>query len=252
MKPWSAFATAAFIILGLVLKAWKGREVLLFWLRAWAFWICGAFLGATSMARILRALPFEGNSWRSLWASSDWQMDLWVIGSFPLLLAFSLDLRAEKGGFQRSSLASLTGLALAPPFLGAFPLAQILGFLEPLLLLSLAIRLLPSTQHSLRQVLRTTVLLNAIGFIHGILPMPAWMGALALGLSLAIGMNPYGRGSAAMASGLVLSGVLIKSWFNWPGEPISVLLSCLLIVCGWLLSRPRSSTGGEGDLAAST
>jgi hypothetical protein len=235
LRTWGTFGAAGFILLGLALKGWQSRSVLLYWLRIWGLWFSAAIIAGLLSARFLRSLPMQGNAWSMLWASADWQMDLWTIGSLPLMMALGLELRAEKGGFEHSALAALVGLALAPLFLGAFPGEQMRAFLEPFVLLVALARLLPKASLGLKQVLGTLALLNALGFAHGLFLFPPWLGGLLLGLCLALGLNPYGLASGVLAASLAALGLCVKAWLDWGPALGSTALICVLIACGWLI-----------------
>jgi hypothetical protein len=242
LRLWGLFAGLGLVLLGLTLRAWRSRRELVFWLRAWALWMPCCFIVALLCTRFLRSLPLQGNAWSLAWADAQWQLEFWYLASLPLLLALCRDLMADKGGFQDSATALWLGLGLAPIALEAFPFGQILGFLEPLLLLSCAVRFLPGARHSLRQSMATLASLNALGFVHGLLPLPAWLGGLLLSLCLALGLDPYGSRSALAAAGGSALLILLRYAAPWqgPGPVAAMFLGCLLILLLWRLAAPRS------------
>jgi hypothetical protein len=235
--PWPIPAVAGFFGLGLALRAWKSKSARLFWLRAWPLWMLACFCGAGIGVLFFSALPGPPSSWRLLWGSLHWQMGLWYLGSLPLFLALSFDLRGG-GGFQKSGLALAGGLALGPPAAGAFPLQQLLALLGPFALSLAAARLVPRGRLGLKRALWALFALDCLGLLHGLYPLPPWLGGPLLAACLGLGLSPYGPRSGLLAAALAAAAALARPQLGL-AYFASMFLICALMSCGWWLARPR-------------
>lgn len=244
MRLWPWIGAAGFFLALGLFKAWRDRASATFWLRAWAVWIVAAFLFGSGTARILQRLELSPSLWLQHWSRPDWQLNLWYLASLPLFLALSSDLRAEKGGFERSALALALGAALAPLALNAFPLAQLVSVLTPFAVLALLSRFLPRSRSRKTGPLWALAGLNLLGFAHGVVVLPAWLGSALLAACLAWGLNPYGPAAAKSGAALAIAGLSLKFFVELPAAA-STALACLLIAAGWLLRLPPA----ENDLA---
>jgi hypothetical protein len=239
LRLWQGLAIVGFAALGLALQVWKAPGARRFWAGAWAFWVFICFLGALAVATLLASFPFQAGPWCALWRGLDWELGLWYLGSLPALIFISLDLRRDRGGFERSWAALAAGMAFGPLVMGAFPSALVSGIAAPFVLLLAASRVLPGSSRALTPPLLTLAGVNALLFFHGVFQIPEAFGAALLAGLLSLGLCPYGRQSALAGLGLAWTALALKTLAAWPSSPGTLLGICALIVLGWFVFRHR-------------
>ena len=244
MRLWPWLALAGFLGLGALLRAWRSRDALLFWLRAWGLWMLACFFLAMGAASFIKALPLQESLWRQQWIDTDWQLGFWYLSSLPLLLALGFELFQASGAFAVTRMAAAGGAAFGPLLAGAFPEAQLKAFLGPLIVLLAIRRFMPGGDKGAMRALLGLAGLNLLGFLHGIFVLPMALGGALMAFIMALLLCPYGWRAGRLAACLGLLGVALRALPALQGPWIGLWMTSVLIGAGWWLARPK-----ERDLA---
>lgn len=235
MKLWPYAAILTFISLGIALKAWKSKKDLVFLARAWLLWGVFCVFAAAASSQFLKALPFEASLWLSQWQNMSWQLNFWMLSTGFGLIGFCRDLKADHGRFDLVGPALAWGFAVGPLVAMAFPLNQVVALLWPCLILAVALKIVRTNQPENFRTVRSVALLNVLGFLHGLLVLPAWLGALLMAAVLAFSLNPHGPGRGIRAMALGAIGIALKTFMGWSDPWWGPALICAFIFAGWFI-----------------